>query len=142
MEEWRFLEQFGVEVSRAGQVRRRGVVLRQRLFNGYRVINLGKNKRVFVHRLIAFAFCVKPEGCEVVDHVDANKLNIAPENLEWVTPSENARRYNAMKWGECVGPPHDESIQGPALEALLAGLADVFGGLPSFTNISDEELAA
>lgn len=44
------------------------------------------------HRLVALAFCERPEGCDVVDHLDEVKSNNHALNLEWVTDAENLRR--------------------------------------------------
>ena len=62
--------------------------------NGYRVHTFrrsGKCVREYLHRLMADQFCVKPEGCNVVNHIDGNKLNNLPKNLEWVTRAENVK---------------------------------------------------
>lgn len=53
----------------------------------------GKKKTVQVHTLVAAAFhgpC--PKGY-IVDHADHDKLNNAATNLEYVTPSQNAKRF-------------------------------------------------
>lgn len=53
-----------------------------------------KNKPMFkrIHQLVAEAYMGKtPEGMQI-DHVDGNKLNSRPDNLEFVTPSENLKR--------------------------------------------------
>lgn len=58
----------------------------------YRTVRLRKNgvaKTNKLHRLLAEAFIYKPEGKNTVNHKDANKLNNALYNLEWVTQKEN-----------------------------------------------------
>lgn len=43
-----------------------------------------------VHRLVAEAFCEKPdEKCNIVNHMDENKLNNNSSNLEWCTNKQN-----------------------------------------------------
>ena len=54
----------------------------------YKSVILCKNKRrkqIKVHRLVAEAFVEKPEGCNVVNHLDNNPSNNAASNLEWTT---------------------------------------------------------
>lgn len=62
---------------------------------GYLSLNLMKpNKKVVserVHRLVALYFCEKPDGCNVVNHLDSNKTNNHAENLEWTTVSGNTK---------------------------------------------------
>lgn len=50
-----------------------------------------------VHRLVAEAFCPKPDGCDVVNHLDANPSNNHADNLEWTTYSGN------MQWASKLG---------------------------------------
>lgn len=47
-----------------------------------------------VHRLVAEAFCVKPSGCDVVNHIDNNPQNNHADNLEWMTPAGNSAHAN------------------------------------------------
>ena len=60
--------------------------------NGYLYITLmndGKKKNFYVHRLVAEAFCEKEDRKDVVNHKDGNKKNNRAENLEWCTQKEN-----------------------------------------------------
>lgn len=75
--------------------------LRKRLFlaaaptsRGYLSVNLYDGKRSSshtVHSLVALAFIgPRPDGKQV-NHIDGDKQNNAPSNLEYVTQSENMR---------------------------------------------------
>lgn len=46
-------------------------------------------KQEYVHRLVAEAFCEKPEGSECINHKDEDRQNNNADNLEWCT-----YRYN------------------------------------------------
>lgn len=84
--------------SRYGEelhIKRKGKVLKlsiSKKAKGYYVASLttnNKTKQFFVHRLVASAFIGPlPEGL-FVNHIDGNKLNNIPSNLEYVTTSEN-----------------------------------------------------
>lgn len=57
-----------------------------KLPNGYLQVGLskdGKQKRFFVHRLVAMAFIPNPDNLPQVNHKDENKLNNCIDNLEW-----------------------------------------------------------
>lgn len=55
---------------------------------GYLVSNINKNPRL-VHRLVAETFIPNPNNKKEVNHINGDKFDNIPENLEWVTPSEN-----------------------------------------------------
>lgn len=59
---------------------------------GYRAVGTkvnGKQRTLYVHRLVATAFIDKPEGKEEVNHLDGDKTNNCVSNLEWATRREN-----------------------------------------------------
>lgn len=59
---------------------------------GYLSVTLfanGNRKFYLVHRLVAYAFCEKPNGCDIVNHIDNNHANNNAINLEWVTQKQN-----------------------------------------------------
>jgi hypothetical protein len=58
--------------------------------DGYKVLNLN-GQMVYYHRLIAESFVPNsdPTTRTKVDHIDRNRSNNLPSNLQWVTPSIN-----------------------------------------------------
>lgn len=61
---------------------------------GHRAITLhdscGKMRVIMVHRLVASAFIGVPQDGQCVNHINGNKLDNRPGNLEWCTISENS----------------------------------------------------
>ena len=55
------------------------------------VQHLGIRKKRPVHRLVALAWHDNPLNKPEVDHIDGDKLNNKPSNLEWATGEENRK---------------------------------------------------
>lgn len=106
------------EVSDEGRVRRHrggrgtiaGKVLKLRVLpNGYAFVSLcrgGMPRNAYVHRLVAAAFLGAPPDGHITNHIDADKRNNVPSNLEYVTPQGNtqhARRLGLLAKGEDHG---------------------------------------
>lgn len=74
--------------------------------NNYLIVSLykeGKDKKFYIHRLVAEAFIPNTDNKEYVNHKDFNKSNNSVENLEWVTRSENFRHYKySEKWNKTL----------------------------------------
>lgn len=87
--------------------------IRQTIKPKHRKITLGKNgyyhfrfknKVQYLHRCVALAFHGEPEDEQkTVNHIDGNKTNNTPDNLEWNTYSENLN--HAIRTGLKVYEP-------------------------------------
>lgn len=63
---------------------------------GYLAVQLrkdGKGKSYYVHRLVGLAFIPNPQNLETIDHIDGNKLNNNADNLQWLSRTNNIRKY-------------------------------------------------
>lgn len=97
-EEWRKIPGIvGYEVSSLARVKKvsteismRGgkimsdefILNQQTTYQGYLTVNINGFPR-FVHRLVALAFIPNPNNLPIVNHIDENKANPLPHNLEW-----------------------------------------------------------
>ena len=84
-------------IRSTGQYHRRGyVVLKAHMARGYETVHL-ERRHVYVHGLVARTFIgERPHGHQV-NHIDLDRLNNRPENLEYVTPAENALHARALR---------------------------------------------
>ena len=76
--------------------------------NGYTHVHLSKNgvaKWHSIHRLVAAAFVEKPDGCDIVNHLDNNPQNNNADNLEWTTYKGNMQ--HAARQGRMKGNPEN-----------------------------------
>lgn len=87
-------------VSKTGEVisYRTGTekVLKPSASGGYEKVSLQSKKgkgNFQVHRLVAMMFLRKKKGCNIVNHIDGNKLNNDASNLEWTDRKGNAKHY-------------------------------------------------
>lgn len=113
MEEWRDVEGYEglYQVSNEGRVRslprtietsnRQSRTYGGRVIHGcmsstgYRVVTLSKKARSSIHRLVASAFVPNPDNKPCVNHINGDKTDNRPENLEWCSYSENEKHaYN------------------------------------------------
>ena len=91
-----------IEVSNLGNVRNfkdksvRYSYIHSRGYVHLRFKVNGKRKEVKVHRLVAQEFCDKPDGCGVVNHINAIKHDNRAINLEWTTQLENMRHAHNL----------------------------------------------
>jgi hypothetical protein len=106
-EEWKVIEDSpNYSVSSFGRFRnnRNGKILKQSIHRnkGYCWVTLtsissGKRKAYQAHSLVAKYFCQNKHNYIEVNHIDGDKTNNHPQNLEWVTRSENLK--HAYKLG-------------------------------------------
>jgi HNH endonuclease/NUMOD4 motif len=95
VEEWRVVEEApNFLISNQGRVQNRttGRMVKVSISKGYPKVSLSNNGQYFnqsVHRLVATAFVDGKKPGLVVNHIDGDKTNHRPENLEWITHAEN-----------------------------------------------------
>lgn len=105
----------GMEASSLGRVRcdtRPGggrtlvrKIISGEIKNGYRAIRV-RAGRFYVHRLVCEAFHGVPKPGQTVDHINGEKTDNRPQNLEWVSVAENSRRQNRDGRGAPKGEAH------------------------------------
>lgn len=98
-EEWRKIANLnGYSVSNLGKVRndKTGRILKTYdNGRGYQKVEI-KNKKWYIHRLVAQAFIPNPNNYPQVNHIDENPNNCRVDNLEWCTAQYNVE-YSIAK---------------------------------------------
>lgn len=87
----------GYQVSNLGRVKSlnynktgQSKILKPRIFgSGYLGVNLGRNKKCYIHRLVAEAFIPNPNNLPEVNHINEDKTCNIADNLEWVSHKTN-----------------------------------------------------
>lgn len=106
MEIWKPIKDFEniYEVSNLGRIKsfknyKISFLIGSSSGDGYRAITLcgNKNKRIYIHRLVALHFIENLENKIEVNHINGIKDDNRVENLEWCTKSENS--IHALKNG-------------------------------------------
>lgn len=105
-EKWKPIDDTGYAVSTLGRIKslkrnvkfsNRTVIIQEKIIKpflgggGYYYVNLGRENRVSVHRIVAKAFIPNPNNFTDVDHINAIRTDNRVENLHWVTKSMNMR---------------------------------------------------
>jgi hypothetical protein len=128
MEIWKQIPDSNFEVSNLGRIRSFRILEPTPTKHGYLKIGFFLKAKRFhrlAHQLVALGFhgpC--PKGMEV-NHIDGNKRNNRPENLEYVTRKENAANAlsrNAYRRGQNHPKKKTSLAQEKAIrEAYLKG---------------------
>ena len=93
------------ECNRIGQIRKKGTTqLKSCYDNGNGYLQTGfKDKKRYIHRLIAETFLPNPDNLPEVDHINNVRYDNKCSNLRWVTKSEN--RFNRTFGNEVQSIP-------------------------------------
>lgn len=82
-------------------ISRNNVKLKNIIRHGYKEVSLisddGKRSNFKIHRLVAMTFINNPNKCDIVNHIDENKLNNNVKNLEWCNHKQNITHSQGKK---------------------------------------------
>ena len=90
---------FASSLGRIAKIRhgKEDLIMWTRVQKGYErllLTTITGRKDFLVHRLVAMAFHGLPlNDKKEINHLDGNKTNNAPENLEWISRSDNLKHY-------------------------------------------------
>ena len=105
---WKTIEEApNYEVSNLGRVRNKKTqwILNPGAYGatGYKQVNIAipsegnKQRKRYVHRLVAMAFVNNPEGKREVDHINGDKLDDRIENLQVISGTYNRQKDHKHK---------------------------------------------
>lgn len=84
--------------------------------SGYWVVDArvpgGRRVRLFIHRIIAALFVDNPHAKPFVNHINGDKGDFSPQNLEWCTHAENMAHARAT--GLAPPPRHGKGSLSPS----------------------------
>ncbi|WP_116817932.1 NUMOD4 domain-containing protein [Pseudomonas syringae] len=108
--------------------RRRGIVMKPTLDDGYFVITLCSElgaRRHRVHRLVAAAFIGDGSVDAVTNHLDGNKQNNCVSNLEWTTVQGNTNHSyaNGLQLGRKGVKHHNTKLSESDVRSIVQRLS-------------------
>lgn len=104
---------FTIDPSSPSGLSRKGKVAGSLKKNGYYEVKFMK-KMYMVHRIIYSLYnniSLESMKGKVIDHIDGNSLNNAPENLRLVTVRQNAQNSHRHRNGKLVGASFANNCQ-------------------------------
>ena len=97
MSQWKPIPGFdGYEASSDGHIRNSETLKQPKTYinnTGYYLAYCHPYGTCLVHRLVCLTFNPNPNNLAQVNHINANKLDNRPENLEWVSLGDNVRDF-------------------------------------------------
>lgn len=88
-------EQGNVFSNKSGGIKKLKTDNHSREYVKVTIYNNGKQKTMYVHRLVAQTFIPNPDSKPEINHINGIKSDNRVENLEWSTPKENTKHAYA-----------------------------------------------